>query len=157
MVHQLKRIAVDSIIIVDIHLPSPCLTLYHEKVDITSNKMGESMGFKAVHYTDVELEDVTDEGAKGARIRWLISKRDEARNFAMRLFELEEGGHSPLHSHPWEHEVFVLKGTCRILHDGEEDVVGEGGGIFVPENTVHNFQNIGKGPLNFICVVPIMK
>jgi quercetin dioxygenase-like cupin family protein len=114
------------------------------------------MGFKAVPYTDVELEDVTEEGAKGAKIRWLISKKDQATRFAMRYFEISEGGHSPLHNHPWEHEVFVMKGKCKVVCDGKQTVLEEGGVIFVPENAEHNFQNIGEGELHFICVVPIM-
>jgi quercetin dioxygenase-like cupin family protein len=127
----------------------------NEKLNIVEEVMTVSMVFKAVQYTDVELEDVTEEGARDAKIRWLISKKDGAVNFAMRFFELAEGGHSPFHQHPWEHEVFVVKGTCKVVCDGEESTVSQGGAIFVPENSRHNFQNVGEGELQFICVVPI--
>ena len=46
---------------------------------------------KLKHYTEVELEDVTMEGAEGAKIRWLISEKDGAPNFATRLFEVAPG------------------------------------------------------------------
>lgn len=49
------------------------------------------------------------------QVRWLITKEMGAPNFAMRLFEMKPNGHSPLHKHAWEHEVFVLEGKGQIL------------------------------------------
>jgi len=64
---------------------------------------------KIFQYQNVEAKDA-DEGTSKLRVRWLITKEIGAKNFAMRLFEMEPGGYSPLHSHPWEHEVFILEG-----------------------------------------------
>ena len=127
-----------------------------EKVHIISRRMQKPMGFKAVQYDDIALEDVNEEGAVGAKIRWLINKSDDAKNFSMRYFEIEKGGRSPVHNHPWEHEVYVIKGKCKVVCDDESGEVEEGGVIFVPQNTDHNFMNVGDGPLHFICVIPIM-
>ena len=63
---------------------------------------------KHVHFTEVNLEDPSEKGVKDMKVRWLISKVDGAENFAMRLFEIQPGGHSPYHQHDWEHEVFIL-------------------------------------------------
>jgi len=76
--------------------------------------------FKAVHYTEVPAEDVKEDDASGVKIRWLISRRDGAENFAMRCFEIEPGGHTPRHSHDWEHEVFILKGGGNSIPQWEE-------------------------------------
>jgi quercetin dioxygenase-like cupin family protein len=65
---------------------------------------------KHVHYSDVDLELPNEEGIKDLKVRWLISKNDGAKNFAMRLFEIKPGGYSPLHQHNWEHEVFIIQG-----------------------------------------------
>ena len=65
------------------------------------------------HAKDVKAEDV-GEGAKGVKIRWLIGEQDGAPNFAMRHFEVAPGGHTPHHSHDWEHEVFVLSGRGKV-------------------------------------------
>ena len=65
---------------------------------------------KVFTYTDVKAEDAGKETSK-LRVRWLITEDIGAINFAMRLFEMEPGGYSPLHSHPWEHEVYVLSGS----------------------------------------------
>ncbi len=62
-------------------------------------------------YTDVEAEDVKMEEASGVKKRVLISEADGAPNFIMRRFTIEPGGHTPYHTHPWEHELYVLSGT----------------------------------------------
>lgn len=66
---------------------------------------------KHVHYTEVELEEPSEKGLKDIRVRRLISKKDGAENFAMRLFEIQPGGYSPLHQQDREHEVFILEGN----------------------------------------------
>ena len=65
---------------------------------------------KIKHNAEVPLNDVTMEGAAGCKVRWLVGEADAAPNFAMRQFELEPGGHTPRHFHPYEHEIFVLEG-----------------------------------------------
>ncbi|MDH7508631.1 MAG: cupin domain-containing protein [Methanomassiliicoccales archaeon] len=112
------------------------------------------MAFKCVDHRDVKQEDVKEEGAKGAKIRWLITKEDGAEKFAMRHFEVAVSGSSPLHQHPYEHEVFVLKGKCEIFCGGKTETVGEGGVIFVPPNVVHQFRNVGQTTLEFLCMIP---
>jgi quercetin dioxygenase-like cupin family protein len=67
-----------------------------------------------------------------------------AKNFAMRIFELEPKGHSPLHKHPWEHEIFILEGEGQIF-DGEKAMpLRAGAVIFVQANDIHQFSASGK-------------
>ena len=68
------------------------------------------------NYKEVEPSTV-EEGATHTTIRWVIAEEDGAPHFSMRVFEIGPDGHTPLHEHGWEHEVFVL--------DGEGVVVGE--------------------------------
>ena len=74
---------------------------------------------KIKHNAEVPLNDVTMEGAAGCKVRWLVGEADAAPNFAMRQFELEPGGHTPRHFHPYEHEIFVLEGDGVIV-DGDQ-------------------------------------
>jgi quercetin dioxygenase-like cupin family protein len=105
-------------------------------------------------YGDIAAEPVTVEGAKDVTIRWLVSDRDGAPHFQMRLFEVAPQGGTPLHTHDWEHEVFIVKGAGKIvLEDGEKNF-SEGHYVFVPPGTVHSFQNTGSGPMQFLCIVP---
>ncbi len=67
---------------------------------------------KVHHLEDVASVPVDMPGSTGCRVRWLIGEREGAPNFAMRQFEVEPGGHTPKHSHPYEHEVFTSKGPA---------------------------------------------
>jgi quercetin dioxygenase-like cupin family protein len=93
-------------------------------------------------------------GAEGIKVRWLIMKEDGAPNFAMRLFELESKGHSPLHSHDWEHEVYILEGNCRVTCEGQEKTASAGYVVFIPSKAEHRFANPGKSTLKSLCLVP---
>ena len=109
---------------------------------------------KHVHYTDVDLEVPKEEGIKDLKIRWLISKKDGAENFAMRLFEVKPGGHSPLHQHDWEHEVFILDGEGVARDKQHEKPFKKGDVFFIPSMEWHQLVNTGKGDLKFICLIP---
>jgi len=111
--------------------------------------------FKAVHYERVSVSQVEEVGAEGVRVRWLINKEnDGAENFAMRLFEIVPGGHTPEHSHNWEHEVYVLEGDGIVFCEDSEKQLRSGYVVFVPLNVVHYFRNIGKRTLRFLCLIP---
>ena len=112
------------------------------------------MGFKCVHSFKIKLENMKEPGAEGIRVRWLIKKDDGAPNFAMRLFELQPRGYSPLHSHSWEHEVYILEGDCKVTCDGKEKNASAGYVVFIPPNSEHQFANVGKSTLKFLCLVP---
>ena len=105
--------------------------------------------------TEIEARDVTIEGAEGVTIRWLVSKKDGAPNFQMRLFEVAPGGRTPLHTHEWEHEVYILEGEGVLTFEGEEKPFSKGFYAFVPSGSEHSFSNTGDGILSFICVVPV--
>lgn len=110
---------------------------------------------KHVHYNDVELEVPKEKGIKEVKVRWLISKKDDADNFAMRLFEIKPDGYTPLHQHDWEHEVFVLEGNGVIKNKIGEEPFKQGDVIFVLPMEWHQFVNAGKETLKFLCLIPI--
>lgn len=109
------------------------------------------------NYTAVPAEEVTMPGAKDVTIRWLLGQGSAAPNFYMRLFEVQPGGHSPYHSHPGEHEVFILEGRGRINARGGSFPVAAGTFALVEPNEEHQFENTGDGALKFLCLVPIEK
>jgi len=108
---------------------------------------------KIFHYQDVEAKEA-EENASKLRVRWLITKETGAENFAMRLFEMETGGYSPFHSHPWEHEVFILEGEGFAVCEGEERKFRAGDVIFIPSNEKHQLKNNGKKTVKFLCLIP---
>jgi quercetin dioxygenase-like cupin family protein len=111
---------------------------------------------RVFHSKDVEAK-AADEGASKLKVRWLITKDIGAQNFAMRLFEMEPEGHSPLHSHPWEHEVFILEGEGTVVGDGGETKFRAGDVVFVAPNDRHQFKNNSRKTLKFLCLVPYVK
>ncbi len=109
---------------------------------------------KVAKSIDVEKKPVEMEGAEGVSIRWLISKQDGAENFAMRMFEVRPDGHTPLHSHTHEHEVFILEGQGVFVCEGQEHPFEAEHVIFVPGGAEHCFNNTGQGVLRFLCIIP---
>jgi quercetin dioxygenase-like cupin family protein len=99
-------------------------------------------------------QPVEMEGACGCSVRWLIDERDGAPNFSMRCFEVAPGGHTPKHSHPYEHEVFVLEGDGVVLEGDVQHALRGGDVVFVKPDEVHQFRNTGDGPLKFLCLIP---
>jgi len=99
-------------------------------------------------------EVVNMPGAKGARIRILIGADDGACNFCMRHFEVEPGGCTPHHEHPFEHEILVLKGSgVAKTPDGDRPFKANDV-IFVRPGEVHQFCNTSDEPCEFICLIP---
>lgn len=95
------------------------------------------------------------EGVKGVTMRMMVGRGDGAPTFAMRHFTVEPGGHTPRHSHNYEHEVFVVAGEATVENDGEFRRIRQGDVVFVRPNVVHQFVNDGAGPFQFLCLVPI--
>ena len=110
---------------------------------------------KITNFKNVEAEQVSDPGAKGVTIRWLISESDGAPHFAMRLFEVEPDGYTPYHKHKWEHEVLILKGEGNLITEKKNFPIGKGDAIFVPGEENHQFKNTSRGTLVFLCMVPL--
>ena len=104
---------------------------------------------------NIAKKPVIMEGAEGVSIRVLISKDDGAPTFAMRMFEVQPGGNTPLHRHPHEHEVFVLEGTGIFVHEGTDHPIVREDVVFVPGGSEHCFKNTGDSALRFLCLVPL--
>ena len=74
---------------------------------------------KIEHHTQIKSQAVDMEGASGCHVRWLVGENVRAPNFAMRQFEIEPGGHTSKHFHPYEHEVYMFEGKGEVL-EGDE-------------------------------------
>lgn len=109
---------------------------------------------KKVHYRDVPPDPVGEEGASGLTVRWVITEDDGAPNFSMRVFEVEPGGYSPFHHHPWEHEVFILEGEGTLMRGDEPLPISKGDVIFIEPGAQHQLRNTSDEALEFICLVP---
>jgi quercetin dioxygenase-like cupin family protein len=89
--------------------------------------------------------------------REVISAIDGAPNFCMRVFDVEPGSSTPAHSHPWEHEVFVLSGQGIVATELGERRIEKDSVVLVTPDEPHCFVNTGSELLRFICVIPLHK
>ncbi len=107
---------------------------------------------KVVRLWDVPAVEV--ENAVGTRIRVLF-RANEMPTYIMRIFEMDPGGHIEAHSHPWEHEIFVLEGRIRIRVEDKVFDLEPYMAIYIPPKKVHEYWNIGDTVARFICTIPV--
>lgn len=106
------------------------------------------------NFLDIVPERPNLPGTKGT-IRWLITSREGAPNFTMRVVEIAQPGDIiPLHVHDYEHEVFVIEGQGRLLLRTDSRVMTFGDFGLILAGEEHGFENTGSGPFRFVCVIP---
>lgn len=103
----------------------------------------------------VEAKPVKMDGAAGVTMRLLVGREHGAPHFAMRQFTVQTGGHTPLHRHNFEHEVYVLGGQGTAHCDGADHSVAAGDVLLIPANAEHQFTAAGPDALVFLCLVPV--
>ena len=109
-----------------------------------------------VNSTDVPFEDLAKQGASNAKVRYLVDERQGSERFALRLYSVQKGGHTPLDEHEYEHQVYILSGQG-FLREAKDDrtpmkSLNPGDTVFIPSNAVHQFINERDEPLVFLCV-----
>ena len=110
---------------------------------------------KLCSFTDVPATVAEPGGVNGVKMRRVIAEKEGAENFVMRVFEVDPGGNTPLHSHAWEHEVFILTGEGVVWGNGRENPLRPGDVIFLPSSEEHQFRNTGDEPLTMLCMIPL--
>jgi quercetin dioxygenase-like cupin family protein len=108
------------------------------------------------------LKPVDMAGVKGVQMAVMVGRDDGAPNFALRQFRVEPGGHSPRHSHDYEHEVYIVSGSGTVLLNGQEQPIKAGDVVYVPADQEHQFRAADSrgdqpGGLQFLCLVPVTR
>ena len=102
-----------------------------------------------------EKTKVDLEGAKGVQKQLLISKADGTPTFSFRVFTIEPGGHTPHHTHPFEHLNYIIKGHGNILGQDGEHQIKQGDFAMISPGETHQYRNTSTTkPLVVICAVP---
>jgi quercetin dioxygenase-like cupin family protein len=96
------------------------------------------------------------EGAKDVYKQIPISKNDGSPSFSFRVFTLEPGGHTPFHTHPFEHLNYIIEGSGAIVTEtGEERQVKKGDFALILPDEKHQYKNKSASePMIMICAVP---
>ncbi len=108
-------------------------------------------------WKDVGGNPVTEAGADGVTIRVLMGDSGAPPTFVPRPPPVPPDGPTPFHTHPWEHEVFVLSGKGTVKRKDGETEIGPGSFVFVPPDEEHAFANAGTETFTFLCVIPATK
>lgn len=103
---------------------------------------------------DLDRIEVTHHSAANAFMKVLVSPEEGWDGYVMRVVEVEKGGFTPKHSHPWPHINYFIEGTGELMIDGINHPVEAGSYSFVPDNALHQFRNKGDSIFKFICIVP---
>jgi quercetin dioxygenase-like cupin family protein len=95
------------------------------------------------------------EDAKGVYKQIPISKENGTPTFSFRVFTIEPGGHTPRHSHPFEHLNYVIEGNGTVVAEEREHEVEKGDFVLVLPHETHQYKNTSANkPLVVICAVP---
>lgn len=108
------------------------------------------------HYREIAPLSVPgiEETTQGLTIRRLMREVEGGTDLMMDVFEIEPGGYSEPHRHPWDHQVFVVSGSGEIVGEGESVRFEPGQVIFIPPDEEHQFTNAGPEPVLFLCSIP---
>ena len=104
----------------------------------------------------VEKIKVDMEGAKEVQRQLMIGSAHGSPSFSFRVFTIQPGGHTPHHSHPFEHLNYIIEGNAVVLdNDGRENPVKKGDFVLMPPNEKHQYRNASPtDPFVMICAVP---
>ncbi len=93
-------------------------------------------------------------GGGGAR---LVSLADNPPTATLSYSHILPGETSSHHIHPWEHEVYIIRGAGVLVCDGVEYPVKGRDAIFIPGNVDHyTLNNGGEGAIERIEINPLV-
>ena len=101
-----------------------------------------------------KAKPVKDAGAEKANLAVLIGQDEGAPNFIMRRIELEPAGCTPFHDHDWEHVVYILEGSGRLVGEKKRYKLKPDDAVFVAPGEKHQFTADKDSPLVFLCSIP---
>lgn len=103
---------------------------------------------------DIEKRELSGEGIKNVLKQVPIGTKEGWRENALRVFTIGPGGHTPHHSHDWEHVNYVISGQGTLEMENKKHDLSAGSFAFVPPNQKHQYANHGKDDFVMICIVP---
>lgn len=111
---------------------------------------------KTIRLESIKKEKMAMEGAENVFKQVPISKEDGSPSFCFRVFRIEPNGHTPYHSHDFEHLNYVISGQGALVDaEGVRHQITDGEFALVLPNEKHQFRNTSEtDPFVIICAVP---
>jgi quercetin dioxygenase-like cupin family protein len=111
---------------------------------------------KIIPLDQVARSKMTLEGARDVYKQLPIAKADGTPSFSFRVFTIEPGGHTPYHTHEFEHLNYIIEGRGVLVNEsGQESPVKGGDFALVLPGEKHQYRNASADqPFIMICAVP---
>ncbi|MBN1672747.1 MAG: cupin domain-containing protein [Kiritimatiellae bacterium] len=111
---------------------------------------------KVMSLHSIEKIPVDMPGAQHVEKQLAISVADGSPHFSFRVFHIGPDGHTPYHTHPFEHLNYVIEGRGVIVAEtGETHTIAQGDFALVRPGERHQYKNTASdAPLVLICAVP---
>ena len=111
---------------------------------------------KTIRLEDVKKEKMAMEGAEKVFKQVPISKEIGSPSFCFRVFTIDPKGHTPYHTHDFEHLNYVISGRGSLVdNQGVKHQIKTGEFALILPNEKHQFQNTSEtDPFVIICAVP---
>jgi quercetin dioxygenase-like cupin family protein len=111
---------------------------------------------KTIQLNQVPKSKMAMVGAEKVNKQLPIGKADGTPSFSFRVFTIEPGGHTPYHTHPFEHLNSIIEGRGVLVNEaGEESPVSQGDFALVLPGEKHQYWNTSADqPFRMICAVP---
>jgi quercetin dioxygenase-like cupin family protein len=102
-----------------------------------------------------EVPFIRISGYENVKKQIVIGPDDGSNEIVIRYFRLEPGATSPRHTHDFPHLVQIEQGTGVVVDaDGNEHPLIKGDYVYVNDNELHAFKNVGSESFEFVCTVP---
>ncbi len=111
---------------------------------------------KTIRLNEIEKVKMTMAGAEKVYKQVPVSKKDGSPSFCFRVFTIEPGGHTPYHTHGFEHLNYVISGQGELVDEqGTGHPLSAGDFAIVLPDEKHQFRNSSENsPVVIICAVP---
>lgn len=111
---------------------------------------------KIISINDAPAQAVVMEGAAHATKRLPIARADGSPSFSVRVFTLGPGGHTPYHSHAWEHLNYIISGEGELVDaEGKAQTLKGGDFALVLPGEKHQYRNShASSSFIMMCAVP---
>jgi quercetin dioxygenase-like cupin family protein len=103
---------------------------------------------------EVEKKQISGEGIQNVLKQVPVGPEQGWEDHILRVFTLQKDGHTPKHSHDWEHINYVISGKGMLEIEGKKHELNTGSFAVVPSNKEHQYSNAGDEDFVMICIVP---
>ncbi|HIH42979.1 TPA: cupin domain-containing protein [Candidatus Woesearchaeota archaeon] len=107
------------------------------------------------HSSKIKPVVIPDAGIKDTSMKILTAGKG---NYILRKFTVKKNGHTPLHKHSWEHEVYVTQGNGLLQYKKGKKLFNSkltaGTVVYIKPFEMHQFLNNNKKDFEFLCIVP---